>query len=186
MKCEWRMQLVGSVWRNLDCINLFQKQENNWEETGSLKSFPANKRFLLDQVVCHGSVNVLSRIYGSLCGPLQIPGGPPVIHLDHVENHCFRRIPWIYAKTRSPSYLLFLSNMLIRTELSSQCNPVNLKSRRWILHGILKSLVKICTRMIHLMLSQPTQPCEIANLRSGKVNCSNFATDVLVSRSSSG
>jgi len=23
------------------------------------------------------------------CGSLDIPGGPPVVHLDHVGNHCF-------------------------------------------------------------------------------------------------
>jgi len=30
---------------------------------------------------------LLSRIYGILCGPLEIPGEPPVVHLDHIENH---------------------------------------------------------------------------------------------------
>jgi len=31
--------------------------------------------------------NVSSRIYGTLCGPLEIPGGPQVVHLDQVEDH---------------------------------------------------------------------------------------------------
>jgi len=33
--------------------------------------------------------NFLSRIYGTLCGPLEIPGGPLVVHLDHIEIHWF-------------------------------------------------------------------------------------------------
>ena len=32
---------------------------------------------------------VLSKIYGTLCEPLEIPGRPPMVHLDHVENHWF-------------------------------------------------------------------------------------------------
>jgi len=36
--------------------------------------------------------SVLSRIYGTLCGPLEIPGGPPVVHLDHVENYWSRKL----------------------------------------------------------------------------------------------
>jgi len=31
----------------------------------------------------------MSRIYGTLCGLLGIPGGPLVVHLDHIENHWF-------------------------------------------------------------------------------------------------
>jgi len=34
--------------------------------------------------------NVSSRICGTLCGPLEIPGGPPVVHRCHVENHCLK------------------------------------------------------------------------------------------------
>jgi len=34
--------------------------------------------------------NVLSRIYETYSGPLKIPGGPPVVHLDRVENHCLK------------------------------------------------------------------------------------------------
>jgi len=33
--------------------------------------------------------NILSRIYGTICGPLKIPGGSPVVYLEHVENHSF-------------------------------------------------------------------------------------------------
>jgi len=33
------------------------------------------------------SRNVLLRIHGTLCGPLEIPGRPPMVHLDHVDNH---------------------------------------------------------------------------------------------------
>jgi len=40
--------------------------------------------------IAHRLVNVLSTIYGSFCGPLQIPDGPPVVHLENVENHWFR------------------------------------------------------------------------------------------------
>jgi len=35
--------------------------------------------------------NVLSGIYGTLCGPLEIPGEPPLVHLDHIENHWVKR-----------------------------------------------------------------------------------------------
>ena len=38
--------------------------------------------------------NILSRICGTLCGPLEIPGGPPVVHLDHFENY--------FSKTPTP------------------------------------------------------------------------------------
>jgi len=35
------------------------------------------------------SVNLSSKIYGTLCGPIGIPGGLGlVVHLNHVENHC--------------------------------------------------------------------------------------------------
>jgi len=30
--------------------------------------------------------HVQSKDYGTFCGPLEIPGGPPMVH---VENHCF-------------------------------------------------------------------------------------------------
>jgi len=43
----------------------------------------------------HTSVNsrVCSMaIYGTLCGPLEIPGGQPVVHLDHVEKHCLHLV----------------------------------------------------------------------------------------------
>jgi len=36
--------------------------------------------------------NVLTGIYGTLCGPLEIPVGPPVVHLHHVKNHWARTI----------------------------------------------------------------------------------------------
>jgi len=32
--------------------------------------------------------NFSSTIYEALCEPLKIPGGPPLVHLDNVENHC--------------------------------------------------------------------------------------------------
>ena len=31
---------------------------------------------------------------GSLCGPIEVLGGPPVIHLDHVENHWTKVKDW--------------------------------------------------------------------------------------------
>ena len=40
--------------------------------------------------IAHMSENILSKIYGTLCGRLEISDGPPGVHLDHVENHRFR------------------------------------------------------------------------------------------------
>jgi len=45
---------------------------------------------VVDPTIC---MNVLPRIYRILCGPLEVSGGPPVVHLDHVENH------WVIWKT---------------------------------------------------------------------------------------
>ena len=54
-------------------------------------------------------------IYGTLCGPPKILGVPPAVHLDHVENHCPRRIT-IHVKLMSlPDFINVLR--LIRTEL---------------------------------------------------------------------
>jgi len=36
--------------------------------------------------VAHRSVNDLLRMYGTLCEPLEIPSGPPVVHMDRAEN----------------------------------------------------------------------------------------------------
>ena len=44
----------------------------------------------LVKTIAHRSVNVLVRIYGTLCGSQKIPGRPPMVQLDHVdEGHCF-------------------------------------------------------------------------------------------------
>jgi len=56
------------------------------------KIYPMDRFVVLTPYIIYCTVkvtifrNVLSVICGSLCRPLEIPGGPPVAHLDHVEN----------------------------------------------------------------------------------------------------
>jgi len=74
---------VKPVRRNLfsPMVHLFEKNLL----TGHFATLIPREQLV--ETVTHRSVDVLLRINGTLCGPLEIPGGPPVAHLDHVENH---------------------------------------------------------------------------------------------------
>jgi len=58
------------------------------------------------------------KIYGTLCGPLEIPGISPVVHLDHVENH------WFYGQKLRRAYSLLLQTKQIVS--STQTESVTL------------------------------------------------------------
>ena len=64
-------------WTTLLCWLKLQTQE------------PKNDLTTYCTIIVTLSRKVMSRIYGTLCGLLGIPGGPLVVHLDHIENHWF-------------------------------------------------------------------------------------------------
>jgi len=59
-------------------------------------------------------VNVLSRTYGTRCTSLDIPGGAPVVYLDHVVSQWGRFSVYCLGKTKT--YMITESNFYMITE----------------------------------------------------------------------
>jgi len=41
-------------------------------------------------------------MFGTFCGPVNIPGGLPVVHLDPIENPCFILNQWFLTRGAPP------------------------------------------------------------------------------------